>query len=142
MTSLRHVGIVVSNIESSLTFYRDLLGLQYSKINREEGTFLDGLLNMSYAKIQTIKLASKNDSVSIELLCFEEPLPSLSTPLNAIGPTHIALNVPNLDRLYIRLKNADVPFNNPPQISPSGSAKVAFCQDPDGTFIELVEVLK
>jgi predicted enzyme related to lactoylglutathione lyase len=62
--------------------------------------------------------------------------------LNAIGPTHVALNVTNLDELYIRLSDAGVPFNAPPSMSPDGCAKVAFCQDPDGTFIELVELFK
>ena len=142
MTSVRHMGIVVGDMEKSLQFYRDLIGLQDAPVNEETGPFIDGLLNIPDAKIQTVKLAGENSTTSIELLCFKSPSPLASTPLNAIGPTHIALNVSDLDKLYTRLSEAQVPFNTPPRVSPDGCAKVAFCQDPDGTFIELVELLK
>ena len=142
MTSVRHMGIVVGNIEISLQFYRDLIGLQDAPVNEETGPFIDGLLDIQDAKIQTVKLAGKNSKTSIELLCFKSPSPAASTPLNAIGPTHVALNVSDLDEMYTRLSEAQVPFNTPPRVSPDGRAKVAFCQDPDGTFIELVELLK
>ena len=142
MTSVRHIGIVVGDMKVSLQFYRDLIGLQDAPVNIEKGPFLNGLLNMPNAIIKTVKLAGKNSTTSIELLCFENPSPTAPTPLNAIGPTHVALNVTNLDELYIRLSDAGVPFNAPPSMSPDGYAKVAFCQDPDGTFIELVELFK
>ena len=142
MTSVRHIGIVVGDLEKSLKFYRDLIGLQDAPVNEETGSFIDGLLDMPDAKIQTVKLAGENSTTSIELLCFEIPSPKASTPLNAIGPTHVALNISDLDEMYNRLLEAQVPFNTPPRVSPDGCAKVAFCQDPDGTFIELVELLK
>ncbi len=142
MTSVRHMGIVVGDMERSLRFYRDLIGLIDAPVKEETGPFIDGLLNMPNTKIQTVKLTGKNCTTSIELLCFKSSSPRASTPLNAIGPTHVALNISNLDDLYIRLSEAKVPFNSPPRVSPDGYAKVAFCQDPDGTFIELVELLK
>ena len=142
MTSVRHMGIVVSDMEESLRFYRDLIGLQDALVNEETGPFLDGLLDMPDAKIKTVKLAGTSSTASIELLCFENPSPTAPTPLNAIGPTHVALNVSDLDKLYTRLSDAGVPFNAPPRVSPDGGSKVAFCQDPDGTFVELVELLK
>ena len=142
MTSVRHMGIVVSDMGKSLQFYRDLIGLKDAPVNEETGPFIDSLLGMPDAKIQTVKLAGENSKTSIELLCFESPPPIASTSLNTIGPTHVALNVSDLDELYTRLSDAHVPFNTPPRVSPDGCVKVAFCQDPDGTFIELVELLK
>ena len=58
-----------------------------------------------------------------------------------IGLTHIAFTVDNLDNDYNRLKNQNIVFVSPPQLSPDGYAKFAFCRAPEGTFIELVEVL-
>ena len=142
MTSIRHMGIVVSDMNISLHFYTDLIGLQRAPVNEETGPFLDSLLNMVDAKIQTTKLVGENSTASVELLCFKNPSATTSTPLNAIGPTHLALNVTNLDALYNRLKKAGISFNAPPKISPNGRVKVAFCQDPDGTFVELVELVK
>jgi hypothetical protein len=34
-----------------------------------------------------------------------------------------------------------IDFNAPPQQAPDGGAKVTFCCDPEGNFLELVEVL-
>jgi len=135
------MGIVVSDMNVSLAFYRDLLGLRDAAVANEAGDFLDGLLGMTGARVATVKLAGENGPALLELLCFEAPLPSEATPLNAIGPTHVALTVTDLDALYRRIIAAGYQFNTPPKVSPDGTAKVAFCRDPDGTFIELVEIL-
>ncbi len=141
MTDIRHVGIVVSNMAVSLNFYRDVIGLRDAPINHENGEFLDALLGMAAAKVSTVKLSGTKGSTLLELLCFETPMATATTPLNAIGPTHVALTVPDLDELYARITAAGFEFNAPPRVSPDGGAKVAFCRDPDGTFLELVEVL-
>ena len=39
------------------------------------------------------------------------------------------------------LSEKNIKFNAPPQKSPDGLVKVTFCKDPDGTPIELVEML-
>ena len=103
--------------------------------------FLSGLLGMTDARVTTAKLVGSSGPTLIELLCFNNPGTSGPTPLNAIGPTHVALTVSDLDGLYDRIIEAGHSFNAPPRVSPDGGAKVAFCQDPDGTFLELVEPL-
>jgi len=139
MTAVRHVGIVVSDMQASLRFYCDLLGLHRADAVVESGTFLDGLLAIKNVKIRTAKLTGTEGPTVIELLAFEQPGPAEATPLNAIGPTHVALSVSDLDQLYQRMYDDGVVFNAPPALSPDGGAKVAFCCDPDGTYIELVE---
>ncbi len=139
MTVVRHVGIVVSDMEKALRFYRDLIGLRDAEVVTESGPFIDGLLGMRNTKIRTAKLAGADGPTLIELLVFDSPGGTEATPLNAIGPTHVALTVADLDELYRRLSAAGIAFNAPPRLTPDGGAKVAFCRDPDGTYIELVE---
>ena len=43
--------------------------------------------------------------------------------------------------VYSELSKKNIEFNTPPQKSPDGLVKVTFCKDPDGTPIELVEML-
>lgn len=144
MTRVRHVGIVVRDIARSLTFYRDLLGLSVIRAMDEEGTFLDAILGVEQAKVHTVKLAAKNADAQIELLAFANPSIEVagSSTLFRTGPTHVAFTVDDLDAVFHRLKAAGTPFTTDPVISPDGKAKVTFCRDPDGTALELVEMLK
>ena len=58
-----------------------------------------------------------------------------------IGCSHIAFTVDDIDKEYRRLSDKGVRFNSPPLVSSDRYGKVAFCRDPDGVFIELVEIL-
>jgi len=142
MISVRHVGIVVTDLKAALYFYCDLLGLKEAPVKVEAGPFLEGLLAFDKAHVHTVKLTAFEGPTLVELLAFDEPRPLPKTPLNAVGPTHIALTVDDLQNMYERLLKAGVPFNAPPRQTPDGLAVVAYCQDPDGTFIELVEPKK
>ena len=129
-------------MDVALHFYRDLLGFEVRKRMDESGSYLDNMLGLRNAKVTTCKIAAP-DGVLVELLQFHSHAPgnrTLPSPCN-IGPTHIALTVANLDEVFQKLTSAGVPFNAPPQLSPDGYAKVTFCKDPDGSLIELVEVL-
>ena len=44
MSSLRHVGITVSNLDRSIEFYRDFLGFDVKKIMVESGAGGDGVV--------------------------------------------------------------------------------------------------
>jgi hypothetical protein len=50
-------------------------------------------------------------------------------------------NIDYIEKLYQDLSVKDVEFNALPQKSPDGLVKFTFCKDPDGTPIELVEIL-
>ena len=58
-----------------------------------------------------------------------------------IGLTHLAFTVNDEDKDYKHLKSQGIKFYSPLQINPEGTAKVAFCEDPHGNIMELVQVL-
>ena len=80
----------------------------------------------------------------LELLHFKSPRFSaaLVRCLFASSPSQVAFTVDDLDGAFERLTQSGIPFNAPLQLAPDGLAKVTFCQDPDGTPIELVEMLE
>ena len=138
---IRHTGIVVSDIDKSLHFYNELLGFKIVKDMREAGPFVDKILGLSGVSVRTIKMDAGGSL--IELLCFKShPMGQQLNNITSLGCTHIALTVDNLDDCFKMLKEANTFFVSEPQVSPDGNAKVVFCKDPDGTFIELVEELK
>lgn len=144
-TTLRHVGIVVSDVSTMTTFYRDLLGFSQEKRAVESGDFIDTILGASAVRVTTVKLTSPSGGM-IELLHFESPQSSVGaakprTTLFSMGLTHIALTVHNLDQLCTTLSRAGIRCVAPPAVSVDGLAKVAFCRDPEDNYLELVEPL-
>ena len=138
----RHTGIPVKNMGISRGFYQDLLGFRPKVDEIEEGFYIDTISGFSGIKLHVVKLIAP-DGWMIELLQYiSHPSEPRHDPrLDDIGHAHVALTVDNVDAEFERLTASGVPFNSRPQISPNGYAKVAFCQDPDGNFVELVEVL-
>lgn len=139
---IRHIGIVVNNLEESLRFYVDLLGFKIKTRKQESGRYLDDILARKKASVITVKMVLPRAKQMVELIFFHSPAARKRTlKINDIGPTHLALTVTDVQPEYKRLKAAGVCFNSAPKTSPDGYAKVAFCRAPEGTFIELVEVL-
>ena len=144
MIELRHAGIVVADLERALYFYCDLLGLKILRSMDEKGVYLDNMLGHQDVRVTTVKLAAGKGGAVLELLHFKSP----ATPAGPgrgifdLGLTHVAFTVEDLDATFERLTRAGVLFKAPPQLAPDGLAKVTFCQDPEGTAIELVEMLE
>ena len=138
---VRHIGIVVNNIENSLKFYRDLLGLKVIKDMDEQGVYIDNMLSLDDVQVKTVKLSADTGNTLIELLDFKSHNDNEVRNFYTIGASHIALTVDNLEDLYKHLSANNIKFNAPPQKSPDGIVKVTFCNDPDGTPIELVEII-
>lgn len=144
MISLRHIGLTVVDIDRSLKFYRDLLGFEIIKDMEESGKHIDNFSGVKNIKVRTVKMKNGGEGL-IELLQYYSH-PSFDSdnqnrPITNIGCSHFAVTVSNLDALYSKLISKGIYFNSEPQYSPDGYAKVAFCKDPDGILIELVEVV-
>ena len=144
MKAVRHFGVVVTNMEASLAFYRDLLGLKIRREMLEEGEFIDTISGMKDIKVRTVKMTADNGDTLVELLCYaSHPRKRIgNSELPNIGASHVAFTVENVEQEYRKLQEAGVRFNCPPQVSVDGKAKVTFCFDPDGVPVELVEELK
>lgn len=141
MKAIRHMGIVVADLDKAVRFYRDILGFKITREMNETGEYIDNLLALKGVKVKTVKMAADNGNL-IELLYFaSHQRNGARKDICDWGYSHIAFTVEDLDYEYKRLKGKRIKFNCAPQISPDGKAKVAFCRDPEGNRIELVEEL-
>ncbi len=140
MKAIRHFGIVVSDIEKSLEFYRDLLGFEIKVDALEEGKFIDTILGLEKVKVRTVKMIA-DDGNLIELLSYQSHggKKMENKEIFDIGASHPAFTVEDIDFEYKRLKEKGIRFISSPQLSPNGKAKVVFCFDPDNVPVELVE---
>jgi glyoxylase I family protein len=139
---LRHTGIVVSDIKKAKVFYCDYLGLEIQKDFSESGAYIDTLTQTENTDLHMIKCTTP-DGGMVELLEFKNPK---SNPRNKslntdLGANHLAFTVKNLDETVAFLKEKNVQFQSEICTSPDLYAKVVFCRDPDGTLVELVEVI-
>ena len=75
LKEVMHIGITVSNIERSINFYRDVLGLTLVGEALMEGKETDALFAMSNCKVKIAYLNGSDNIIAppIELLQFVSP---------------------------------------------------------------------
>lgn len=140
--SLRHIGIVVKDLNSALYFWCKILGFNVQKQMIETGPFIDKLLGLNGVNVTTSKLIGLDGS-QIELLCFHSHPDSLDWKgsVNSTGLTHISFTVPNLECVYNNLSSRGLKFFAEPQVSPDGGVKVVYASGPENLLLEFVEVI-
>lgn len=142
ITELNHVGLSVSNLERSLAFYRDVLGMEVVIQAPFEGGRYEIITGLTGAKGRAVLLQLKGTSLQVELFEFSHPKPKPADPQRPVcdhGITHFCMSVKDIESEYQRLKAANVAFHCPPQVS--ATSKVTYGRDPDGNVFELLERL-
>ena len=143
--NLRHVGVTVSDLSKSLSFYQDVLGFTILKEMEESGEQLDNFSGLKGVRVTTVKLQDSSEGI-IELLHYRSHPKSneanLKQDITFVGCSHFAITVQDLSQVYTKLLKNDVDVLCEPQYSPDGKVVLTFCKDPDGTLIELVEELR
>jgi len=139
-SGIRHVGIVVQDIQESINFWRDHFDFSIYLDQIERGEFIEHLLNIPNIKVRTVKMKGQ-DNTLIELLYFFEKrdINQWRGNLTSTGLTHLALNINNLNEKIEKLQSLGFELINQPRKSENGSVLVAFIKGPEGILIELVE---
>lgn len=139
-SGIRHIGIVVQDIQKSINFWRDHFDFSILLDQIEEGPFIEHLLNIPKVKIRTVKMNGQDNSL-IELLYFfeKQDVDQWRGNLTSTGLTHLALNINNLNEKIKKLQADGFKLINQPRKSENGSVLVAFVEGPEGLLIELVE---
>ena len=86
ISSIRHIGFVVRNIEESLKFYSGVLELDVYSRFTENGRFIDNLTGIKDVNLEWVKLIIPNGGL-IELLQYHSH-PDSSNP---VSYTHLTL---------------------------------------------------
>jgi catechol 2,3-dioxygenase-like lactoylglutathione lyase family enzyme len=139
ITAFNHVGITVPNLERSVRFYRDLLGMKVVQEVSFEGERYEAILGLKGVKgrIAILRLAN----LELEFFEYAHPPGRASEPDRPVsdqGIAHFAVQVQDLAGMYTRLKTAGVVFHCPP--IKFGSEIATYLRDPDGNVIELLQM--
>ena len=139
----RHTGLVVRDLDHSLAFYRDVLGLEVLRRMTEHGDYIDRVVGINNVQLEWAKLKAPDGSI-VELLEYQShpaKAPLENAASNRLGCSHIAFTVADVDEMCRKLQGQGFHCNSAPQTSPDGLAKVMYCHDPDGIILELVQEL-
>ena len=139
---IRHTGLVVSNLERALIFWRDIIGFTVERIANESGPHIDAMMGLKGVDLTTVKMSDQSGAI-IELLHFKSHPDEekwMGQPFST-GFTHIALTVDDIDRQCQKLRDFGVQFPAEPQYSPDGLVRVIYCTAPEGILLELVQVI-
>lgn len=139
-----HTGFQVADLERSLTFYRDLLGLEqiWRRVVTDE--YIARLVGYPGLELHQALLRIPGTDHCLELLDYRnvERTPVDTRTANP-GTAHICLVVEGLAALWDRLLDAGVAFVSPPvvpTIGPNRGRLVAYMCDWDGIRVELLQL--
>ncbi|ELY42116.1 VOC family protein [Natronorubrum sulfidifaciens] len=134
--SAHHVGITVSDLEETLPFYRDVIGLEVVDRFSVGGEAFSDAVGVEGARGEFAHLEA--DGCRIELVEYEPQARGVSAAgLNQPGATHVGLAVDDLEAVADALPD-DVPIISGPRTTESGTT-VMFVRDPESNLLELLE---
>ena len=143
VNAIDHVSVTSADIDRSLAFYRDLLGLSLRARGDDLGPDELAITGVQDASARWADLELANGQV-IELIQYLAPpgTPTRPDP-NDPGATHISLRVGDIEATYARLHDAGVPVRSEPvTISEPGAwegVRCFYASDPDGVTVELIQ---
>lgn len=120
------IGIVVKDIDRSLAFYRDTLGLPFEgELQMGGGTTMHRL---------------KAGTTVVKLLSMAEPLPNEAAPggiRGAYGYRYWTISVSNIQELVDEVEKAGYKVVVPVRENRPG-VTIAIVEDPDGNWVEFL----
>ncbi len=141
---IHHHGFTVSDLEQSLKFYRDALGLEVVRISeRKDLPSYDTILGFDDVHLNVAILTHPVNDFVLELFEYINP-PSTKRELNNyfVGASHVAFEVEDIDGMYESLKAAGFTSINPPvDVMRDGVVvcRAMYALDPDGISVEMFE---
>lgn len=133
---VHHYGVTVSNLDRSLEFYRDRLGLD---VNDRSTYDTEAFNNIVGLEDQTADIAFLDGGTSqIELVEYATEGRNVNDAAgNDVGVAHLNFATDDLRGWYDDLSD-DIEFLSEPQTMADGAIVVTML-DPDGNLVELIE---
>ncbi|MCL7451659.1 MAG: VOC family protein [Anaerolineae bacterium] len=140
---VHHTCITVSDLERSITFYCDLLGLELVMTEESERSGDDRSKALGVPKAKVKLAILRAGDAQVELI---EYVTAKGRPYdrnnNDAGAMHIALQVEDIDAVYQRFLEHGVRFTAPPATIPAGPMegwRWTYFFDPDGVSLEIIQ---
>jgi len=140
-----HTGITVSNLERSLAFWRDVLGLELSHTAHQTGELAREITGVAGAelKLAVLKAPGGHKIELVEYLAPPDRTKHADLRPCDVGSVHVALTVNDLNAVLQRIVASGWKTAGKPQTlqsGPNAGKRVVYVRDPDRTTIELMQL--
>ena len=147
ISNILHIGITVTDLDRSIMFYRDIMGLTFQGEIVMDGPETELLFNRpgTKARVAYLNGSSEKYAPPIELIQFIGMEPDHQvTDLFRTSVSEICFMTDDIEADYRALTEKGVRFLSAPQhfdFSKDGfsKSKAVYFHDPDGIIIELME---
>jgi lactoylglutathione lyase len=148
IAAFSHFAFTVSDIERSVAWYRDVLGLELVVRQRQDNEYTRAMVGIPGAVLEVAEFRTSRSSpgapgVMLELIEYVTPKGvELDLRTQNVGVAHLSFEVDDIHAEYERLKHAGVVFANLPVSITAGvnnGGYGCYFRDPDGITLELFQ---
>lgn len=141
ITDIHHTSFTVSNMEKSIAFYRDILGLELKWDSlavgvKFKGEAADNVTNCPGTELRIVFLSAGNHR--IELVEYAPTgKQQVDNKASDTGSAHVCFKTDDIEELYQKLLANKARLHCPPQ--QLDTTKVMYFRDPDGIILEAAQ---
>lgn len=147
INSIAHVGLLVTDLDQSVSFYRDQLGLEYRGEMKMTGSESDKLFGIKGVEARVAYLAPGRETKGplLELIQFEQAeLNERQADFKHPAIAEVCFETEDIDKKYEQMKESGVEFLSAPQTfdytsQNMGRSRAVYFRDPDGIIQELLQ---
>lgn len=144
-----HVGLTVSDLDKSITFYRDILGLEFQGEITMAGEETDKMFQKKNCKVRVAYLnGSKNiETPPVELIQFiDNTVNKTQSDLFTTSISELCFYTDDIDEVYKKLIENNIECLSKPQnfdfsSQGFGKSRAFYFRDPDGIILEMMKPL-
>ncbi len=144
ITGIQHFSWTVSNLEESVSFFRDILGLEVTSIREGRGNRAEKYMQIPGARLRIANVITPDfEGGNIELIEYTAPeSKKIDMTMCNPGMAHIGLEVDDLQKTYDDFTLKGVEILHPPLWHDGGVLKgwgAFFFRGPDGITMEVMQ---
>ncbi len=142
-----HVGLTVSDMDRSIRFYRDVLGLQFQGEILMEGPSTEAMFQRKNCKARVAYLngSDKSGMPPVELIQFvDTTVHPQRADLFTTSVSELCFYTEDIEKMYQYLQEQQVECLSAPQsfdftAGGFGKSKAFYFRDPDGIVLEMMQ---
>ena len=140
-SAVSHIAFCVSDIEKSLSFYRDILGMTVT-FDQVQDTTTGGLPHVYQHPRQTrrtVHLAFGDSPLHLVMTSHPDDSPDgAPIKLDQVGISHYSFGVPDVSALFSELEAKGVPLAAPREAWTNSQGRMSsfYVYDPDGILVQ------